>query len=1381
MHWSNRIPECVSLWDQLDWKEIKEEFELEELSLNQGDYGGLVKKPTTIANNLEIQLCRPWRNRSTKYPPVKDSKQLSRWVPGMMGMVAEALKKWCEVEENQRRLKTLSWRDHVNHHHIPFRKDCVVCQATQQRQLPHRRGLHPRCGVLSLDTRGPFHEASDIEGKGKYVLVGALTWMVPGHSPLRDDAQELPSVPPEALEMELEEKHEGGSGGEALGDEGQLGEPMLEEGVGLGDVGEEGILSVALGNAEEAPRDHRLGEPNHPQEEEEGEGKEEKEDFEVRVFRMALPMSSKSSMEVTKTAMELILRAKADGFYIGHVHTDQGLEFLGHFHKWLVARGVLHTRTPGDDPRANGRAEVAVQNVKALLRRTLYQAGAGSEMWPLALRHVNEVLRNQRIASTKEFPRFLETIHTRKRTWKNHQFEATMEKAKYLFPAWSDHGHWVLREGDSKPSITRYVLRRLQQPPEEEHWIALELEVADAFKVRRRIRGKTAIRELQCDEDQEDSTRMTNQEVARAMKVVQEEMGHLIHDDYETAVEELKVLGRIKKMGMEPQVNDEVLQTRIISPKEVREEWKDWIGPSRAEIDSLLEEKAALRPVTKEELDEIKKTCEAQGRSAELAPSKVVFTKKPAPPPVGFKNKVRWVVCGNYESKKEGEENYSGGADAAAFRCLVHQAAQYQWHGASIDIKTAFLNAEVKDTGVDNVVLVKPPAFFVEKNLMSKEVVFQPLKAVYGFRNSPRLWSLHRDDKFQKMEVEVVLESKKVKVRFEPLDSEPNLWKLLEVDADGREGTLLGLMMTYVDDIFTVGSRPLVEAVIKEIQATWTSSPPEWIGTEPVRFLGMEVSTFKDENNLEVWHVSQKSYIQELVGSDPKLKMKVIPITRDQCTPSIPSEPPTIDAVRLAQKEVGELLWVVTRTRPDLMFAVAKMSALVTKDPGRVLEIASQAKGYLKGTATEGLNFKKSVDGEKTLCAFSDASYAPDGESSHGCTIITYQGSTMMWKSGRQSVVSLSTAESEMLEVIEALTAGESLFVIINELEDEILKLAWCDSQAAVAILSCEGGSWRTRHLRIRAAFARALVQRGEWALHHMGGLEMIADIGTKSLASSRLRFLKGLMNLEEIKNYNVENKDLDENEELTIEGQGAVMDLEKVSQAVKVLTLLAVLGTAKGQKDGEAGKEEEDDDLFLFLCIYTIAVILVMKLGQVLASMAWAMALKIRERLAEGEDQQEVKKGKEPVSEESEEEVPIPRPKDLELINKENGPRTTGASSTTMASSSNEAVPVASRLSSSTLTFEVLTTKTGLVYHTDRKCQYLRRVHTGQVRESRFCIQCAEMKREKPQRGDTLKINDWGSACHLEDGCFLSRSFKKFSQCLVCQGNGANNAPTKR
>ena len=122
----------------------------------------------------------------------------------------------------------------------------------------------------------------------------------------------------------------------------------------------------------------------------------------------------------------------------------------------------------------------------------------------------------------------------------------------------------------------------------------------------------------------------------------------------------------------------------------------------------------------------------------------------------------------------------------------------------------------------------------------------------------------------------------------------------------------------------------------------------------------------------------------------------------------------------------------------------------------------------------------------------------------------------------------------------------------------------------------------------------------------------------------------------------------------------------------------------------------------------------------------------------------------------------------------------TSGASSSMLASSSDGAAPVVGPpLMPST--FEILTTSTGLVYHTDRKRQYLKRVHTGQVRESRFCVQCAEPKNEVPQRGDTVKINDWSPPYHHVDGCFLCRSFKKFSICLVCQGNGAINAQTKR
>ena len=60
----------------------------------------------------------------------------------------------------------------------------------------------------------------------------------------------------------------------------------------------------------------------------------------------------------------------------------------------------------------------------------------------------------------------------------------------------------------------------------------------------------------------------------------------------------------------------------------------------------------------------MKVEAEKRGRKVEYLPSKVVFTLKPSPG--GGKRKARWVVCGNFEEKRENEETYSGEADAAA-------------------------------------------------------------------------------------------------------------------------------------------------------------------------------------------------------------------------------------------------------------------------------------------------------------------------------------------------------------------------------------------------------------------------------------------------------------------------------------------------------------------------------------------------------------------------------------------------------------------------------------------------------------------------------------------------------------------------------------------
>lgn len=69
----------------------------------------------------------------------------------------------------------------------------------------------------------------------------------------------------------------------------------------------------------------------------------------------------------------------------------------------------------------------------------------------------------------------------------------------------------------------------------------------------------------------------------------------------------------------------------------------------------------------------------------------------------------------------------------------------------------------------------------------------------------------------------------------------------------------------------------------------------------------------------------------------------------------------TPEKIRQAQKAVGEMLWLVTRSRPDVMFAVAKMGADVTRNPTKVLEIYHQCLGYLATTSKEGLKFTKTT------------------------------------------------------------------------------------------------------------------------------------------------------------------------------------------------------------------------------------------------------------------------------------------------------------------------------------------------------------------------------------------------------------------------------------
>ena len=151
------MPQWVSFWDTVEWQQLKDEFSLQEVTFSQGQHGGAATKPTTMAGNWALNV-EGHKMKKAEDIEIHSSAQLSRWAPGTMNMVSEAL--LTQVIHQQPRLAPLSWQEHIQHGHVPFRRDCLVCQQSLQQQAPHRRVRHPIRNVLSLDRTGPIHPRS---------------------------------------------------------------------------------------------------------------------------------------------------------------------------------------------------------------------------------------------------------------------------------------------------------------------------------------------------------------------------------------------------------------------------------------------------------------------------------------------------------------------------------------------------------------------------------------------------------------------------------------------------------------------------------------------------------------------------------------------------------------------------------------------------------------------------------------------------------------------------------------------------------------------------------------------------------------------------------------------------------------------------------------------------------------------------------------------------------------------------------------------------------------------------------------------------------------------------------------------------------------------
>ena len=564
------------------------------------------------------------------------------------------------------------------------------------------------------------------------------------------------------------------------------------------------------------------------------------------------------------------------------------------------------------------------------------------------------------------------------------------------------------------------------------------------------------------------------------------------------------------------------LQTVTISNKEFLENLSVWRPCAEEELSSIFETHRALRRTTQAQVDALV----AAGVTVEVLPAKAIFQRKA----VSGRNKCRVVACGNYESGASSRSaetrlaHYAGGLDAVATRaqlraCGRRVAAGHDYVAAIADVRTAFLRAPLELP--NKVIVLRPPKVLIAASLAAEGELWIADGAIYGLQASPAAWGRHRDAELQRLE----LRHQETIYRLEQARGDKSIWILREktldnsgIQLDSPPAATLGV---YVDDLLVRGPRPLVRALLDEIANRWMISDPKFSDESGgFTFCGIQVE--QTQTGLEI---HQCSYIEGLLEKYPDVTGHATqPLLKEPEESWTKDGEATLERLRLGQKLVGEVLWISTMTRPDIAYATSRLGQLLMKDINYALAAGYELLRYLRSTRRYRIVYgaprehRGSIGPWQALATnclelFADASFCAGADRSQSGMILQWNDAPVAWLSLRQPPASLSTAEAELQSSIDCMTLAEGFTKLLQELEGAPIRcVLYGDNQGAVTVLQIPQGAWRTRHLRLKAAWFLEQVEHNKYPVHHVPGQFMLGDLCTKTLNGPRARELLMLM-----------------------------------------------------------------------------------------------------------------------------------------------------------------------------------------------------------------------------------------------------------------------------
>jgi hypothetical protein len=389
-----------------------------------------------------------------------------------------------------------------------------------------------------------------------------------------------------------------------------------------------------------------------------------------------------------------------------------------------------------------------------------------------------------------------------------------------------------------------------------------------------------------------------------------------------------------------------------------------------------------------------------------------------------------------------------------------------------LDVTGAFLYGTLKEE-----LYMSQPQGFEQKG--KEQFVCKLKKSLYGLKQAPRVWHKH-------------LSTELAKMRFESLDYAPSVF----VRSDNGETIL---MLVYVDDMLLVTtSAALLKQVKNELKRVYKMTD---LGAVKY-FLGVHVKRSQTKTTL-----NQTGFINEILNKYNMQESKPV------VTPMDPGQYSALTEQKGSCQEenmimnncpyreaVGQVLYLSTRTRPDIAATVGVLSRHVSNPRPVHWAAMKRLLRYLKGTKEYELVLSPT---NNILTGHADADWAGGTErTSVSGHVITIGGATVAWKSNRQRSIALSSTEAEYMSASEIAREITWLRYLLKELGyEQNDPTAICqDNTGAIGWIQGTGQFRRNKHIDIRIHHIRELCENKTIETRFVPTQEMMADVMTKPL-----------------------------------------------------------------------------------------------------------------------------------------------------------------------------------------------------------------------------------------------------------------------------------------